>query len=694
MIKNIYTRNNLALIYLFLITFALFFNLIFSGLISDDSYNSQIRGILIENDRSLIEHIFYTIGTWLKESGRILLGWLYIHPMYYYVDNIYLIKIINLSIVASSSYVFYLLLFKLSNNFNYSLASAVVGLVFMQLRSWHDPIMAFTFLIPLLFLLICLCLIIFYEYCSTGSRIKFALVNVLNFTVVFIYELGYFLPLVLYFFSKKLTSKYAKKNSLILITPLVLLIFLFVFSRLFLLNNGSATYDGVNIYFNLPNFIHAFFIQLTSAIPLTYFLKSDYKLLFTTNILFHFFALLFLIFSYCFYSKKIIFNTKIINNRHNSLIIIFCLSLILFPSLIIALSGHQTELVDVGFGYGYIPVFFQVFGFAGLIVYFFTINKFYKYILFVFFIFILFIHFNINYQVIKKTDDFYLSPKIMMEKILDHINENNYEFNNVIRLMKYPSDWKWFYYKKLKKNFPLCDPLNINQNCFSSAENDNFFKEYDLENYLSISYKHDMNYYDNNFYIIAKPTKAYTYNNKIISLETNNLEVFDFNGNRIKSFSKDIVFNLIKIYKSENNNFSDLRDFNFDNYFSNNFLVNYDGISEPIDYEDSTRFKWSQAESTISMYNKSMVEDIKFTMKVHNPSEKDINLILINGTKKSEYHIKAKDNINIADIVNANDLNKNTFVLHFKSDGELINPSDSRKMVFGISNFTLNNILY
>ena len=691
MIRHFLKKNNFALIYLSLITFILFFDLVFSGLISDDSYNSQIRGILIENDRTLITHIFYTIGTWLKESGRILLGWLYIHPFYYFVNNIYLIKIINLIIIALSSYFFYLLLLRLSSNFNYALTSAFVGLVFMQLRSWHDPIMAFTFLIPLLFLLICLCLVFFYDYSLVNCKLKLFIVNILNFSVVFIYELGFFLPILLYFFSKKLNNKHSKKHTFMFMAPLLLLFIIFIISRLFLLKLGPASYEGVNIYLNFFNFIHAFFIQITSAIPLLYFLNSEYMLLISKNIFFHFFLLFFLFISYHFFSKKITSN-GIFQTNNNSLIILFCTALILFPSLIIAISGHQSELIDIGFGYGYIPVYFQTFGLAGLIVYFFhciNLNIFYKNVLCIVFIFILFIHLNVNKQVIKNTDDFYLYPKIMVEKILDHILDHKYEFDHVVRLMKYPSDWKWFYFKKLNRKISICDPYNIDQNCFLKAKTDNTIKEYDLDNFISISYKHQKSNDDKSFYIISKPHKAYTFNNKIISLESNSLEVYDFDGNIIdKILSTEKMFDLIKIYNLENSNFFYHHSLNFDDFFSNDILVNYDGMTDPLDPKDLNKFRWSEIESNITMYNK-IKKNINFKMTLHNPSNNDMNIILnVNDRREIKFFISKNQSINISDVISVNEFNGNVSSLKFISDGDLINPNDSRKMVFGVSNVT------
>ena len=76
--------------------------------------------------------------------------------------------------------------------------------------------------------------------------------------------------------------------------------------------------------------------------------------------------IIFAIFSLLITSQfyKIKYGLSKINSSNK--LLIFSLALLLLPAVPVALTGHQAELVEAGYGYGYIVVFIQYFGAVAL----------------------------------------------------------------------------------------------------------------------------------------------------------------------------------------------------------------------------------------------------------------------------------------------------------------------------------------
>ena len=78
-----------------------------TGFMSDDAYNSQIRGQILEQGVSLNDRILSETIGWLKGSGRLMVvTWYMTYGLYYYTQDPVIVKSINIAISLAEFYAF------------------------------------------------------------------------------------------------------------------------------------------------------------------------------------------------------------------------------------------------------------------------------------------------------------------------------------------------------------------------------------------------------------------------------------------------------------------------------------------------------------------------------------------------------------------------------------------------------------
>ena len=73
--------------------------MLYSGYIGDDAYNSQIYGDIFLQEITIWERFYNEVSGWLVGAGRFYpLGWLN-YVWFYYIDNIFVTKLINFLLI-------------------------------------------------------------------------------------------------------------------------------------------------------------------------------------------------------------------------------------------------------------------------------------------------------------------------------------------------------------------------------------------------------------------------------------------------------------------------------------------------------------------------------------------------------------------------------------------------------------------
>ncbi len=698
---------------IFFVTFYLLWPLLSSGYVSDDSYNSQIIGTLIQNKETLYHHVFSEIGTWLKYSGRFLLGWLYIHPIYYYVNNITYIKIINILVITLGNFFFFLFTKNQTKSNKLALLSSLVITCFFQIRAWHDPIIAFTFLIPTIFLLSISSIYFFTEDLKSPSYFKYYLAIFLYSIAVFFYEIAYifcWIFLLLAFERFKSFRASMKKSFPFFMPVFIALFFSFsirIFSKHF--DFSRMTYPGVSINLEPIFFLKSFFIQIVASLPLSYFYFSQHEpLSLMSNYDYIFFGSFFLLVSaLIFFTSKEFARFKLKYWMLSGLILIF------LPAIIVAFSGHQKELIDVGFGFGYIPVYIQYFGLCILLMslMFFCLPKrsnfFAAFLSIIFSALITYIsvqNFLLNRSVILKSNQFYLYPRNLLNSALDagllnEISSDDY----LLRTMRFPSDHPWFFSSILKKQIFVCDiGKSVFSRCntkippkfhFKVHSSNNIFDEmvFEKDNVFVLSYQYEPSGLKKGQVILGHIKSIFMspISGEILNINVGRIKVYDFGTESIVSYDfKGNDINFVDILNDQVLSFQNT--YNFYNLKSINSPISFEWIgTHGKDGDSNHNVRWSPKSSSLIVFNSSPdSKRVNVSMSVSTPTKSNSLFTLSYGKKNEKFNIG----------LNPLEYNKN-FLIHpgqfeikLNSDAPRLLNGDPRNIVFGVYNFNLNEL--
>jgi hypothetical protein len=470
-VQSKYSRTFFDLLLLIWTVWVLF-PLLDTGLVSDDAYNSQINGAILTQGVTLWQRIWEEIVGWAVGAGRLCpLGFAYVYGLYYLTQDVFLIKGVTLLIICIDILLFSTIIRFLTRNQSLAYLCAFLVPLFFQFRFWHDPILGFTFLMPLMCMFLLSSILFLIKYLEQKKNYQltcFALIYLISLlTYEITYAFGFlYIPIIFFHANRKRGIKILLIA--ILLTVIHILLARYIYSE-HLMTVGHD-YPGAKLNLDIIKGIHALYIQATSALPLSWkfanapFHQKFYQIGVENLITYAVFATLF-----CTALFK--FDRSSLDKKTLYKIITFSFFTLVLPALVIAFTGHQKELIDAGFGYGYTPVFIQYFGLCVLILFLLLFvkdmssNPNYKKI---FFVLIWIVVFSVgaitreeNILIVEESNKFYKYPRELLgESIKKGILDEVQEPDLILRNHRYPSDYYWFYSMKTNKKLNLCG-LNI-----------------------------------------------------------------------------------------------------------------------------------------------------------------------------------------------------------------------------------------
>ena len=272
----------------------------------------------------------------------------------------FLFKLLKLTLILLSIYFFRLNIIEFTNSkLLGNLCLLLLLIFFFQFREWHDPILGFAILIPLI------CFFFFsslyyYQFYLGNNKKKFLYISIFLFLCLLLtYEISYpliVLYIIICFFksgSLKNIFKSLKWHFLILI----IIIFVTIYFRL---NVGEKSYPSLDGNFVIVDFFKALGIQMYSGLSFSYFPRLNVNFIENLElidlVIFFYFSVMFFLFK------------KIENSKINYFLIFKLLTigliLVLTQSFMVAISGHKKDLINMGLGFGYLPVLLEYFGFS------------------------------------------------------------------------------------------------------------------------------------------------------------------------------------------------------------------------------------------------------------------------------------------------------------------------------------------
>ena len=473
---NIFQKREAIINFILLLTSIYFlYPLLQSGYISDDAYNSLIRGSILEKNKTFGEFVLYTNSFWLNISGRLYpiahLSQMY---LFYFVKSLFLFKIIKLIIILLSIYYFRLNVIRLSNSKLIGNLCVLLLLIFFQFRQWHDPILGFAIQLPLICFFLFSSLYYFQVFLENNKKKYLARSLILYLLLLLTYEISYpliILYMALAFFKSNLLNEviYKPKFHYLMLFSIIIITIYFRF------NVGEKSYPSLDQSFSIIPFLESFIIQTYSGLSFSYF--SRLKIDFIENLqIIDLYLLVF--FFVTFYLLNNLTYQKI---SYKKIIQFFILGaiIVLSQSFMVAISGHKKDIISMGLGFGYLPVLLEYFGFSLIylsliLLLFLKIEKKFLKVFFSIFCSLCLtlngtINISNNRYVVHEANKFYKYPRELLKKGLSNNKENNIKQSTIIvRNWRFPHDINWFYSKHTDKLFCIIDTnKSINDDDFS-----------------------------------------------------------------------------------------------------------------------------------------------------------------------------------------------------------------------------------
>lgn len=570
MSNNSLNKDFVINIFIIISSIYFLFPLLQSGYVSDDAYNSLIKGSMLEKNQTFNRYVSDLNWGWLKNSGRL-------YPiehfsqtfLFYFINNLFVFKIIKLIIILLSVYFFRLNVIVFSKSKFFGNLCVLILLIFFQFRQWHDPILGFAVLIPLICFFLFSSLYYFQIFLENNKKKYLFRSLILYLLLLLTYEISYPL-IVLYIAIAFFKSNLFKDIYLKLKFHYILLFLVIIITIYFRLNVGEKSYPSLDQNFLLTPFFKSFGIQIFSGLSFSYFPRLKINFIENLQIADLY---LFVFFSIIFYLLNNL-NTQKINYQKIIQIFILGILIILSQSFMVAISGHKNDIINMGLGFGYLPVLLEYFGFSLiylsiLLMIFLRIEKkFIKNLFSIFFSLCLTLNGAINISnnnyVVHETNKFYKYPRDLLKKGLYNKTDNDIKQSTIIiRNWRFPHDINWFYSKHTNKLFCIIDfNKSINESDFSwpsgcalkklNLEGNKIIFD-DSEIIYSISYNFDDTGNQEGQLYYAKIDQIFIdeKSKKIFELKSKELVIYNEKENKFKNFDFENIYDFVDIIKQD-----------------------------------------------------------------------------------------------------------------------------------------------
>jgi len=708
-------QETLTMVLLALWVFYYLSVLLKTGFISDDAYTSQIKGMLLQKGISLHESITSQVSGWIFGAGRFLiLGWYMAYVTYYVTQDTVVVKALTLTIIVAGIILFYYFSKRETKSSSMALLACFIIPAFFQFRLWHDPILAFTFVLPIIFTLTMGALVLFQQYLDKGGLHYYIGATVLFLIPLLTYEIAY--PLCLLFLivaynrNHKIFS--TLKQTLPFTIPVLLLVVLTITIRMNLAaSHIKSTYTGAELHLDIGTLLSAFEIQASSTIPLSYYYFNKENLATQLYSIDYLFLALFGI-----GIAMLIYKIGVSKIAPKFASWIACGIVLLFVSAALAsLSGHQVELNQSGLGFGYITVYLQYFGLCIFIVALLALlARRVKGIWLIAlaiaisagFTVIAAKNLKLNRAVALKSNEFYVYPRHLLKSALeagiaDEMNENAFLF----RSMRYPSDWMWFYSGITGKKLETCElsdtegyktciakiPPGLTAPGSSSSKSNSKFEKLDLSNQQAwiSSYNFEKKSGATGRVILGKIDRVFqnSVSKTPIQIIVSQIKIYDLKQNQIQTLNlKDAPIDFLKIVADQTTDMSEVKPLDTNALRASDVGFEWLGKVYAREGTDNSNLRWSSGTATLMLHNLTgKPKQVDISMELGTPSPSTSHL-LVESSGKAQTLVVDQARATYSKTLL---LQPGSTEIKLTSDGKPIQNGDPRNIVFGIFNFKL-----
>ncbi|MBT3476104.1 hypothetical protein HN460_04115 [bacterium] len=467
----------------------------------------------------------------------------------------------------------------------------------------------------------------------------------------------------------------------------------------------SGLYPGTMFSFNFGNIIEAFYIQLISTFPLTWKLAEGFSNLSFLKInSLDFIVPAVLTGLVVFLLSTLIASDENINKYRLRSLITFSLLLILVPAFIVAISGHQSELIEAGIGYGYLPVFFQYFGLASLI---FTIIRAINPsatlsigIWFIFFVIISFTRLE-NYHVVQESNIVYKYPRELLEAsikkgILAEVTKNDL----IIIDSKYPSDDSWFYSMVTQKEINVCS-INISSKSTSISKKnaESYNKKFGTDSFRRTKFPYCLNYRKwNNFYGLSYHNFSDYKSGQVIfatfedvnrdqenqRFKFKRYKIFDKLSNKIRNKVEGKYYDFNKLRSIDRSSLGNGYFYLLPSLLLEEVFLSFSGLHAEEGTKDSY-LRWSSGKSKIIITNDSdEVKSRVLNFSIVRPNNENLPLQIKYDKKIIKDTVQNYKQFSLKLLLEPGET-----IIEISSELQSLNNGDPREIVFGVVNYAL-----
>jgi hypothetical protein len=504
--------------------------ILFAGYYSDDVPNGLVLGAAQLTQQSILAICKTHFLLWFY-NGRIFPVAIFTgYPFFYFFHTITSYQVAHSILIWISLLSVAWMVKQITKQMMSALLLLFLIPLCWSVRDYHDPLTSFSTLLPLVTLFSAITIGGFIKaveekkwYWSVGSLLAYVL-------AICTYEIGMASFVVIFLLG--MTNQSSFKKQIKNIVPYFIITFLYVALTFYLRAMKTAhVYDGVQLG-DLSHFGRTFVYQLTAALPLSYHLFSENRLLLSSlfdsnfSLTLQCFLMLGLLTISMWLSNTLLTHSTI-NKRSFISLITVGLVFILVPSFFVGISKKYQAEVSIGLGY--LPVYMEYVGFAIVLLALLLCNagwKQNKWILYAIsgvLSFIISISFILNYRTVRSINDNWQNPRVLVEAALHHGLLADLPLNST--LYKYHGVWATSDFF-MQNAAVRVDTLDFSKNVLSS-----------LQIKRALTHGYFMDYYtlpdSTSGYVVFGKLKSVHYQEaKIVNVVITNPKVFLFSGKR------------------------------------------------------------------------------------------------------------------------------------------------------------------
>jgi hypothetical protein len=243
--------------------------LLSTGFIADDILNSQIRGTMIQTDRSLWGFTSFAAMLWLRNEGRLFPLAFYNYSVFYVLGNVLLYKVFVLGVILASIAAFFLFLRRLTKSELIPAIAVLLLPLMFQFRALWDPVLAFCAEYPLIGLLLFCSLNLFLRAVDEGDRRARRLAVLLFLCGGLIFEVVY--PMFLVYGGVAYLRRKNVKTAARASWPFLAVTLSLALASIILRTQATALSSTYQMHLDVGLIIKTYFVQLFGAVPFSYF---------------------------------------------------------------------------------------------------------------------------------------------------------------------------------------------------------------------------------------------------------------------------------------------------------------------------------------------------------------------------------------------------------------------------------------